>query len=76
MDVLATEGRERVALEIETGLSDAVENVRQNLLSGFDCIIAIATTKAALKKVEHQLAEAGLLIPGRVGIGLRESFSM
>ena len=72
VDVLARKGDERVAIEIETGKSDVVENVRQDLLSGFNMILVVATDEAALRKIEQQLAKAGLLIPSRVKVVLRD----
>ena len=68
IDISATRGSENVAIEIETGKSDAVSNVKRDLLSGFQKVIVVATNHQALEKVERQLAQAGLLIPERVEI--------
>lgn len=72
VDVLAKKGSESIAVEIETGKSDAVWNVRQNLVSGFRKVLVVATDESALRKVERQLASAGLIIPGRVEVVLRD----
>jgi len=72
VDVLATKGAKRVAIEVETGKSDVIANVRNCLASGFDQVIVVATNEAALTKVERELAKAGLLVAGRVKIMLRE----
>ena len=72
VDVLATKGAERVGIEVETGTSDVVKNVKQNLASGFDRILVVATTEKALKIVERSLARAGLLLPERVTIILQD----
>jgi len=63
---------ETVAIEVETGKSDVVSNVKQNLLAGIERVVVIATDQAALAKVERQLARANLIIPGRVEINLRD----
>ena len=76
VDVLATKGTENTAIEIETGKSDVVWNVRQNLKSGFRKILVVATDDAALRKVERQLAKAGLIIPTRVEVGLRDELGV
>lgn len=72
VDVLAVKGSENIAVEIETGKSDVVWNVKQNLLSGFSKVLVVVTDKTALKKVEGQLAKAGLIIPKRVRVVLRD----
>ena len=66
VDVLATINHKRIAIEIETGKSNAVNNVRHGLQSRFDQILVVAVNEQAMRKVERQLIEAGLLIPNRV----------
>jgi Helicase HerA, central domain len=65
-DILAKRNNKQIAVEIETGKSNAVSNVKNNLLARIDRIIVIATDKQALIKTENQLAKANLLIPNRV----------
>jgi hypothetical protein len=67
-DVVAIKEDEKIAIEIETGKSDFVQNVKQDLLSGFDKVIVVATDKSALEKLEKELAKTGLIIAGRVEI--------
>lgn len=70
-DILATKASESVAVEIETGKSDAVWNVKQDLLAHFRKILVVATDRTALEKVERELARAGLLgLGGRVELRL------
>ena len=71
-DILARKDGKTLAVEIETGKSNIARNVQQNLLSGFDKTRVVATDEKALRKVEHELAKAGLMIPGRVEIALRD----
>jgi len=48
-------------LRSKTGKSEVVWNVKQDLRAGFGKVIVAATDKPALKKVERELARAGLL---------------
>ena len=64
-----------IAIEIETGKSDVVRNVQQDLLSGFDKVLIIATDARALRKVEKELAHAGLIIPNKVDVTLRDQIA-
>jgi hypothetical protein len=72
VDVLARKGQDQRAVEVETGKSDVVENVRRDLLAGFDEVLVVATDEQALRTVEEQLGKAGLLGMGRVMFVLRE----
>jgi len=74
VDVVATRASESVGIEIETGKSDVVWNVKQDLSSRIDKVLVVATDEAALKKVERQLATAGILIAGRVKLALRDHY--
>ncbi len=53
---------------METGKSDFVRNVKQDLLSGFDKILVVAVDKKALEKLERELGKEGLIIDGKVEI--------
>lgn len=70
VDVLAFKEGESLAVEVETGRSTVVWNVKQDLLSGFRRVLVVATNPRALEKVEEQLGRAGLL-SGRVLVVLR-----
>jgi len=70
VDVLARKGTESIAVEVETGKSDVVWNVKQNLLARISKICVVATDESALRRVEKQLAKARLLIPSRVELVL------
>ena len=74
VDVLATRASESGAIEIETGKSDVVWNVKQDLLSGFQRVIVVATDEKALGKVERELGRAGLIVAGRVRVLMRDSY--
>lgn len=70
VDVLAWNDKERIGIEIETGKSNVVSNVRNGLLSGFSNFLVVATDKSAMRKIEEQLAKAGLLIRERARVEL------
>ncbi len=75
VDVLALKDGKSIAIEVETGKSDVVRNVKQDLLSGFDKILVVATDANALRKVEQELARAGLIIPNKVDVALRDQIA-
>ena len=74
VDVLATKNGERIGIEVETGKSDVVSNVKNGLRSKFSKILVVATDEAAMVEVERRLAQAGLLIPNRVELVLRGEY--
>jgi len=75
VDVLAHKNDQCIGVEIETGRSDIVANVRNALASHFHTVIVVATTTKALKTVERKLAKAQLLIPKRIQVVLRDQFN-
>lgn len=68
VDILAEKNEQRIGIEIETGKSDVVANVRNCLRSRFDKVLVVATDEHALRIVERRLAETNLLIAGRVDV--------
>ena len=73
VDVLAQMEGKTLAVEIETGKSDILRNVKQNLLSRFDNILIIATDKKAFQTIESTLAQGGLLGLKKIAVLLRDS---
>ena len=71
-DILACKNSQKIAVEIETGKSNYLSNLRQNLQAKYDKIVIIVTSKSAFEKIEKSIIDAGLLIAGRVNIALRE----
>ena len=76
VDVVAQQDGRKIAVEIETGKSDFLWNIRQNLAAKYDRIIVVATDKTAFEKIEKMLAQESLLIPGRVELVLKERFTL
>lgn len=70
VDVLAFKDGKSLAVEVETGRSTVVWNVKQDLLSGYERVLVVATSIGALERVEAQLGRAGLL-SSRVEVVLR-----
>jgi len=70
IDVVANKDSERIAIEIETGKSNYVRNVQQDLGARYDKIVVVATDKRALAKVERDLARVGLLGLDRIDLVL------
>ena len=54
VDLVARKNGKRIAVEIETGKSDAVANVRKCLQEGFDVVLSVATSP----RLKHTLAAA------------------
>ncbi|MDN4175961.1 hypothetical protein QWY28_23655, partial [Nocardioides sp. SOB77] len=59
VDVLALKGGKQTAIEVETGKSNVVANVKKCLRSDFDKIFIVATDEPALLKVQRALATVG-----------------
>ena len=56
MDVLGRKGSEAIAIEVETGKSDVVSNVKKDLAAGFGRVVVVGTSESALKTViQYQL---------------------
>jgi len=60
VDVTAEKGEERIALEIETGKSDAIHNAKKCLEAGFSEVISVALSREAQIRIKQQLKDAGL----------------
>lgn len=54
-DIFAAENGKRIAIEIETGKSDAIGNIQRALKAGFDEVICIATNHKAEEKIRKEL---------------------
>jgi len=74
VDVVARKDSEKIAIEIETGKSDFIRNIQQDLVAKYNKVLIVATDKSAFERIEKKLAQAGLLIPERVYMTLRDGF--
>lgn len=75
-DVVARKDNLKIAIEIETGKSDFLRNIRQDLAAGYEKIIMVATDKNAFEKIEKSVAQEGLIIPNRIQIELAGGFTL
>jgi hypothetical protein len=55
VDVAAEKDGVRMAVEVETGNSDAVHNVKRALEAGFDKVLFIVTNATAIEKLKRQV---------------------
>ena len=69
VDLVCTRGRQRLHIEIETGKSDAVKNVRKSMGSNAK-ILSLCVDKRAYAIVKKKLEDAGLLGSERVELDL------
>ena len=60
VDIYIKNGSKKIALEIETCKSNAVENIEKCLKYGFDSIISIPTSKNCEEKIKNGLKSKGL----------------
>ena len=57
VDLVVTDGKEIIAIEIETGKSDAIHNIKKDLQESFDKIISVVLDKKAKERVGSSLSE-------------------
>ena len=60
-DIIVCKGETKVAIEIETGKSDYVKNVRRALVAGFDEVICLAVNRFVEDRIVGRLKEEGVL---------------
>ncbi len=58
-DLLARKNGKKIAIEIETGKSDAVANIRKCLGAGFDRVLCLATSVQVKEVIEKQVQGLG-----------------
>ncbi len=75
VDLVGEKNGERLALEIETGKSEAVYNIRKDIEAGFDGVISVSLSQEVRRKIENQLRIAGLEAEKRVAVVTPASIS-
>ena len=73
-DLVATKDRRRIAIEIETGNSEAAYNIKKNLDYGFSAVLCLVTRDKALVRVQREIEKAGLSDDPRVFLESAEDF--
>jgi len=59
VDLVAQKDGKRIAIEIETGKSDAVANIRKCLDAGFEMVVSVATTDAVKDAIAQRVGAFG-----------------
>jgi hypothetical protein len=65
-DLVAAKDGRTVAIEVETGSSDAACNIKKNLDHGFSTVLCVATGHRAYDKLRRQVSSTNLLDNPRV----------
>ena len=60
VDLVATKGNERIAIEVETGKSDAIGNIEKDLETGFDKVVSMIISEDVKDKIDTEIQELGL----------------
>jgi len=60
VDVVAEKDGKRIAIEIETGKSDSLYNIRKDVKAGFDEVLIIPTCKRTKSNIEEALRRSGM----------------
>lgn len=68
VDLVAEKDGKRLALEIETGKSEAVHNIRKDLEAGFDRVVSLAISQEVQGKIHEQMRLAGIEAGDRVAV--------
>jgi predicted RecB family endonuclease len=55
VDIVGEKNGKRFAVEVETGHSDEVKNVRKDLSAGFDKVLVVPTSKAERERLLRKL---------------------
>lgn len=72
VDVVAENSSEKIAIEIETGKSNFMRNIKQDLISKYTKIIIVATSKYVFKRIEHELAKNDILFRDKINLVLQD----
>jgi len=59
-DIIVKDGGRTIAVEIETGMSDAIGNIERASKAGVDEIVSVATTRAVEEKIRGQLKHVNI----------------
>jgi len=73
-DLVAEKGKEKIAIEIETGNSNAIENVRKCLKAGFDLVVSVPVNRQIEARIKERLKKEKLDKTERVFVINSEKF--
>lgn len=74
VDLVAEKDRKRIAIEVETGKSDSVYNIKKDLEVGFDEVLVVALNERIMEKINGNLNGAIFVDRKRVNISLTDEF--
>ncbi len=60
VDIVVKTNRETIAIEIETGKSDMICNIKKDLEAGFDRVISVALSEGLKSKIQRRFKDIGL----------------
>jgi hypothetical protein len=60
VDLEARREDRKIAVEVETGKSDAISNIRKDLNAGYDRILVVCLAEGLKKRIQHQMDEVDL----------------
>jgi len=75
-DIVVKNGNKTIAVEIETGKSDAIRNIQNDLAAGFDMIVSVATNKATEEKIKKELIKNNLNTNEKIKVISVKGFEM
>jgi len=74
VDLVAEKDGKKIAIEIETGKSDSVYNIKKDLEAGFDETLIIALSPDVEKKIKDEIVDLKLLRKERIKIICQQKF--
>lgn len=60
-DIIIEEKGKKIAIEIETGKSDAIQNIIKDIRAGFDTVISVATNIMVENEIRKKLQEKNII---------------
>ena len=75
-DIVVKNGNKTIAVEIETGKSDAIKNIQNDLAAGFDMIVSVATNKATEEKEKNEVINNNLNTNKKIKVISVKGFDM
>ena len=75
VDIAATIGNQKIAIEVEMSRGHELENVKKDLQAGFSQVVSLVEEPAAVERVEAKLRqELGVAADGRLRVGCLKDY--
>jgi len=75
-DIVVENKDKRIAVEIETGNSDALANIRKDIKAGFHTILSVSTNSDVLERIKRQVKDDYLDQDERIKLLLAQDFDI